>query len=85
MLGFYYILLRLGYVSALVSQNEFALNLAVIGAAMLLPALCIPWLLWTVREIKKPTPEACNQSELADLTTEHARWVKKLSLNKELS
>lgn len=53
MLGYYQIALGLGCVFALLSQNEFALNLAVTGAAILLPALCIPWLLWTLREIKR--------------------------------
>ncbi|MCD8504936.1 MAG: hypothetical protein LRY56_04860 [Burkholderiaceae bacterium] len=53
MLGFYQILLGLGCVFALLSQNALALNLGVIGAAILLPALCIPWLLWTLREMKK--------------------------------
>lgn len=53
MLGYYQILLGFGCVFALLSQSAFALNLAVTGAAILLPALCIPWLLWTLREMKK--------------------------------
>lgn len=53
MLGLYQLILGLGCVFALLTQNAMALNLAVTGAAILLPALCIPWLLWTLHEMRK--------------------------------
>lgn len=52
-LGIYQIVLGFVCVFALLSQNPLALNLAVAGAAILLPVLCIPWLLWTLREMHK--------------------------------
>ena len=52
-LGLYQIVLGFLCVFALLTQNAMALNLAVTGAAILLPVLCIPWLLWTLREMRK--------------------------------
>jgi hypothetical protein len=53
MLGFYQIILAAVCVFSLLSQNSLALNLAVIGAVIILPALCVAWLVWTLQEMKK--------------------------------
>jgi hypothetical protein len=62
MLGGYQIVLSLGCGVALLSQNALALNLAVVGATIILPALCIPWLIWTLREMEKTPRESRNKS-----------------------
>lgn len=52
-------------VFSLLSQDSLALNLAMIGAAVILPTLCIAWLVWTLQEMKKTPPRSRGESRFA--------------------